>query len=326
MPRELLILRHGKSDWDVTAGDFNRPLKDRGKRGAQRIGTWLAQQERIPDLIISSPAERAKVTAQKCAKSMGLDERQVTLDPRIYEASSSQLVELLEGCPDSAQRVMIVGHNPGFETLLDYLSNEPLTAPKDGKLLPTATLAQLEMPDDWKSLGAGCAQLTSLTRPGSLPEKFPFPGPDGSELRDRPSYYYSQSSVIPYQYQDGQLHILIISSSKKKHWVVPKGIKDPGKTPQESAAKEAEEEAGIIGNVASDALGSYQYEKWGATCTVTVYPMEVTEVIPEEEWEEAHRGRQWVTPEKAINRVKQQELVPMIEALATQLGQSEEGR
>lgn len=64
MKYELLLLRHGKSDWSTGDDDFHRPLKDRGKHAAQRIGVWLAQQKRIPDIIISSPAERALNSAQ----------------------------------------------------------------------------------------------------------------------------------------------------------------------------------------------------------------------------------------------------------------------
>ncbi|MCK5382586.1 MAG: NUDIX hydrolase [Gammaproteobacteria bacterium] len=175
------------------------------------------------------------------------------------------------------------------------------------------------MPADWRALVAGCAQLESITRSGTLPKKFPYPAPNGKEWRDRPAYYYTQSAVIPYRVRDGKPEILVIASSKKHHLVVPKGIKDPGLSPQASAAKEALEEAGIEGEVADTALGSYSCEKWGATCTVTVYPMKVTRVIAEEEWEESHRGRQWVSPEKAASQLKQQELRPLVKKLAAMI-------
>jgi phosphohistidine phosphatase len=119
--------------------------------------------------------------------------------------------------------------------------------------------------------------------------------------------------------RDGKPEILVIASSKKHHLVVPKGIKDPGLSPQESAAKEALEEAGIEGEVADTALGSYTCEKWGATCTVAVYPMKVTRVIPEQEWEENHRGREWVTPEQAASQLKQEELRPLVKKLEAML-------
>ena len=214
---------------------------------------------------------------------------------------------------------MLVGHNPGLEELLVWLASETVSVPEDGKLLPTGTLARLQMPADWGALTAGCARLVSITRPATLPEKFPYPAPDGKELRDRPAYYYTQSSVIPYRVRDGKPEILVIASSKKNHLVVPKGIKEPGLTPRESAAMEALEEAGIEGEIGDVELGSYTCEKWGATCTVAVYPMKVTHVIRKKEWEESHRGRSWVSPEKAGRKLHQKALRPLVKKLVASL-------
>ena len=319
MKRELLLLRHGKSDWDVGVDDFHRPLKDRGKRDAQRIGVWLSRQKMLPDYIVSSPAERALVTAQKACKAMGCGDQGVQRDKRIYAAGLDALLAVLGDCPDGAGRIMLVGHNPGLEELLVWLAGKAVPLPKDGKLLPTATLARLQMPADWHALIAGCACLDSITRPGSLPKKFPYPAPDGKERRDRPAYYYTQSSVIPYRVRDGKAEVLVISSSKHHHMVVPKGIKEPGLSERESAAREALEEAGVEGTVAETALGSYTYSKWGATCSVAVYPMKVTRLIPEKEWDECHRGRQWVSPDKAARQLKQKELSPLVKKLEAML-------
>jgi phosphohistidine phosphatase len=316
---ELLLLRHGKSDWGTGTDDFHRPLADRGKRGAQRVGTWLARQGLIPDLVITSPAERALVSAEKCCKAMGLGIEGILRNDRIYLATSEQLLELIKECPTETRRVMLVGHNPGFETLVGDLAAEAPATPADGKLMPTATLARFMISGTWASLGRGQAQLAQLVRPSSLPKKFPFPSPFGEELRDRPAYYYTQSSVIPYRVRDGRVEILIISSSKNKHWVIPKGIADPELSPQESARKEAWEEAGIEGEVGDQPVGHYTYPKWGATCTVSVYPMTVERELPEHEWEERHRGRYWVTAKEAEELLKQPELGPMILALETQL-------
>ena len=319
MNAELLILRHGKSDWSSGVDDYHRPLRDRGKRGAQRMGVWLLQQDLVPDYVISSPAERALVTAQKSLKAMGLGSGDIQKDSRVYAADANELLAVLADCPVRARRVMIVGHNPGLEDLLVFLAEPQPETPEDGKLLPTATLARLKIPCRWDSLGRACAQLKSITRPDALPKKFPYPSPAGSEQRDRPAYYYTQSSVIPYRWRGGVLEILVISSSKKKHLVVPKGIKDPGLSPRESAAKEAWEEAGVEGTVGDTAIGSYRYTKWGATCTVEVFPMEVTRVIAEHKWEERHRGREWVTPKTAARGLKQEELKPMVMKLASMI-------
>jgi phosphohistidine phosphatase len=319
MARELMLLRHGKSDWSQQVEDFKRPLKDRGKRGAQRMGVWLLQQRLQPDYVISSSAERAIVTAQKMIKTMGGDAKAIKQDRRIYAANVNELLGVLSDVPSEFKRVMLVGHNPGLELLTEYLQGERIPLPSDGKLIPTATLVLIEMPDDWSDLKAGDGDLLSIVRPSSMDKKFPFPDEHGTEMRDRPAYYYKQSSVIPYRIEDGKVEILVVMSSKRKHWVLPKGISEPAMSLQESAAKEALEEAGIEGEVAEEPIGSYSYDKWGAECTVSVYPMRVTREIPDYEWEENHRGREWVALKEAMKRVKQPELKPMLQALSKQL-------
>lgn len=319
MQRELLILRHGKSSWDSGLSDFKRPLKDRGKHAAQRIGNWMLQNDLLPDLVLSSPATRAIETARKCCKVMGIPGRSILQDRRLYAATGQALLKVLSEIPADRSRVLVVGHNPGLEQLLELLARKPVKRPEDGKLLATATLARLELTVPWKELNEASARLISTQRARSLPKQFPWPAVNGMELRDRPAYYYTQSSVIPYRIHKGRTQIMIIRSSRDKHWVVPKGIVDPGYSPQDSAAKEAMEEAGIEGIVDREALGSYAYEKWGAQCTVTVYPMEVTRIIPEQEWQEQHRGRRWVSPEEATTLLRQTALYPMIAALLDRL-------
>jgi len=308
MTRELLILRHGKAEKDKGRRDFERPITDPGKRGAQRMGIWLLRKGLIPDHIISSPAARAIESARKCCKAMGIGTDGITEDARIYDASVEALIEVLGDVPSKAQRVLLVGHNPALDRLIAY-------ADGGQPHLKTADLARLEMPEDWKAFESECSRLVSVTAAMKLPEKFPFPNPESGELRDRPAYYYTQSSVIPYRTKGDSVEILIVKSSKKKHWVVPKGIHEPGLSAQESAAEEAFEEAGIEGEIDDQALGAYTYEKWGAECTCHVYAMEVTNVVSENEWPESHRGRQWVTPEDAAANLKQPALGPMVETL-----------
>jgi phosphohistidine phosphatase len=319
MQRELLILRHGKSSWKTGVADFDRPLKDRGKRSAQRIGNWILQNDLLPDLVLSSPATRALETARKCCKVMGIPGKAIQKDRRIYEASADTLLRVLREIPERYSRVLIVGHNPGLEELVELLVDNSVLREEDGKLLPTATLAHLQIAEPWKQLELASASLITIQRPRLLPKQFPWPASHGTELRDRPAYYYTQSSVIPYRLHNGKPQFMIIRSSQDKHWVVPKGIVDPGYSPQDSAAKEAMEEAGIEGIVAEEALGSYAYNKWGAQCTVSVYPMEVTHVIPEQEWQEQHRGRRWVSAAEATTLLKQTALYPMIAILIDRL-------
>ena len=169
MSRELLILRHAKSDWsaDDTA-DFRRPLAKRGKHDAPKVGAWLYREGLVPDHVVCSPAERARQTAEIVCKRLDYKKKKIVLEAGIYDAGVQELLDVLERCPASAATVLIVGHNPGLEELVMHLVGEDLDLPEDGKLLPTATVARLEMPDDWRALAAGSAQLVSITRPRSL--------------------------------------------------------------------------------------------------------------------------------------------------------------
>lgn len=317
MNRELLLMRHGKSDWSVDVDDFNRPLKNRGKRGAQRMGAWLKPSP--PDYIVSSPAERAINTAEKLSKAMGLTAQNVHKDPRIYDADLNMLKKILADCPKQAKRVLLIGHNPGLEALLEYLNNYDLNPDSDGKLLATATLASINMPKDWNKLKQGCGHVVSITRADTLGKLFPFNGLTGLEYRERPAYYYSQSAVIPYRIIDKELQILLISSSSNKHWGVPKGIVEPGMTPCDSAAKEAKEEAGIDGIISEQLFDCYQYEKWGGQCHVQVFPLAVTHMDSDRDWEENHRQRKWLTLKKAVSLVKQDSLRELFKSFAKQL-------
>ena len=312
MRRELIVLRHGKAEVQGAVPDHRRELKDKGKRQAQRIGVWLLRNRAVPDAIVASPAERALVTAEKAIKAGGRGTGTIRTDDRLYSGDDRSVSSLLAEFGTAPGRVMLVGHNPGHSHLVARLAPQ-LT---QGFSLKPGMLARLAMPDDWSALPSGCATLMDCVDPADLPEMFPFPDVDGAELRPRPAYYYTQSAVIPYRIRDDRLQVLVITSSKKNHWVVPKGIHDPGLTAQESAAKEAEEEAGIFGDVETQAVGQYRQEKWGAACTVTVYPMRVTAMVEDADWDESHRERQWVDPHLAARQLKSPELADLVRSFA----------
>ncbi len=82
-------------------------------------------------------------------------------------------------------------------------------------------------------------------------------------MTEVPEHFYTQSAVLPYRILDGRVEILLVSSRRKKRWVLPKGVVEPGLSAVESAVKEAWEEAGLEGLAASQTVGSYRYEKWG---------------------------------------------------------------
>jgi 8-oxo-dGTP pyrophosphatase MutT (NUDIX family) len=96
--------------------------------------------------------------------------------------------------------------------------------------------------------------------------------------------------------------VCLVTSSSGKRWVIPKGLIDPGKTAAEMALQEAWEEAGLTGVLRPEPIGSFLYEKYGGTCHVTVFLMNVTDVA--EDWpERTLRERVWVSPREAVQRI-----------------------
>jgi len=169
MARTLLILRHAKSSWDSDAAtDFDRPLAKRGEKDAPRMGAWMKQEGLRPDHVVSSPAQRAKQTVLAATKKLGIEPDAIHWEPEVYGASLRTLLQVLAACPSKAKTVLLVGHNPGLEELVEHLGGTGITLPADGKLLPTAALARIELPRDWESLGSGSGRLLSITRPKEL--------------------------------------------------------------------------------------------------------------------------------------------------------------
>ena len=166
--RELYILRHAKSNWDSDAkSDFDRPLAKRGKKDAPAMGMWLAKQNTILHFIVSSPAERAKQTIYAVVKELGIDKKEIHFDEKIYMASAEALLQVLGEIPRKARKVMLVGHNPGLDGLLQYLvKHPPLT--ESGKLITTACLARISLPEDWTQLQRHCGRLIEFIRPRDI--------------------------------------------------------------------------------------------------------------------------------------------------------------
>ena len=162
--RELLVLRHAKSAWETAApADFDRPLALRGQRAAKRMGRYIAEAGLLPDAVVCSTATRAVQTIHSVAQAAGLTLESVRFESEIYEAGLSSLLAVLAKCDPAAHRTMIVGHNPGLEYLLDYVVGG-VHVPGDGKLMPTAALARLEVPGDWTPIEHGQGTLVGIVR------------------------------------------------------------------------------------------------------------------------------------------------------------------
>ena len=164
-----MLMRHGKSDWLAGAvDDFNRPLAKRGEKASRRIGKWLLENDLLPELIISSPASRACKTAQNVCTVAGMPTGILSADERLYLAGVESLLEVIHQCPPAAGSLMVIGHNPGLEELLEYLCTDPAPEAANGKLMPTAALALLQLKGPWNELDAGSASLQILIRPRQL--------------------------------------------------------------------------------------------------------------------------------------------------------------
>lgn len=136
-------------------------------------------------------------------------------------------------------------------------------------------------------------------------------------MNQRPTWMFVQSGVIPYRCRQGEVEVLLITSRKRKRWVIPKGVVEAGLNPADSAAKEAWEEAGISGQVIQPSLGIYHYDKWGGTCRVEVFLLQVETAL--ESWPEDWRDRQWLSLAEAASRVDESELKQMILAVPGRL-------
>ena len=122
-----------------------------------------------------------------------------------------------------------------------------------------------------------------------------------------PDFWYRQSGVIPYRIKNETLQILLITSRKKKRWIIPKGIIENGLKPYESAGKEALEEAGVVGTVSKEPIGKYKYKKWGGTVKIKIFPMFVKSLL--DDWDEIdYRKRRWFTFDEAKDIIEIEKL------------------
>jgi len=136
--KSILILRHAKSSWklpDVT--DHDRPLNKRGKRDAPHMGEIIQDKNLVPDFIISSTAKRAHSTAKAVAKAAGY-KGDIALNQSLYAAPPTAYIDVLHDLPNKYTRVLLVGHNPGLEQLVNMLSSEEHT-------MPTCSLVHVQL-------------------------------------------------------------------------------------------------------------------------------------------------------------------------------------
>jgi phosphohistidine phosphatase len=160
--KTLYVLRHAKSSWDHPhLSDFERPLNGRGEKSAPAMGAFMREKDLVPEVIVASPAKRAKMTAQM-ASDAGSFDAEIIFDERIYGAGANSLMYIISGIGDEFESAMIVGHNPGFEMLVHALTGE-------GDSMPTAALAVIDLDiDSWGETERGSGRLRGLYLPREI--------------------------------------------------------------------------------------------------------------------------------------------------------------
>jgi phosphohistidine phosphatase len=144
----LYIVRHAKSSWDYeNVADVDRPLKAKGIKSAYEVARSIKLKDNLPDLIITSPANRALHTAIILARIFDTPAGQVQIDNGFYESTFRYCLEKIKGTNDAVNTLMIIGHNPDFTDLANQFLNESLSD------LPTAGTVKLEFAcDSWKTI------------------------------------------------------------------------------------------------------------------------------------------------------------------------------
>lgn len=163
--KQLLLMRHGKSDWSTGRPDHDRPLNRRGVAAAKAMGRALAAMEEAPELVISSTATRALTTAQLAIEAGRWDCR---LEPAgsLYGTSAQGALEALLDADPDADSVMLVGHQPTWGNLVAHLTGASVA-------MKTATVAKIELyVRDWADALHARGELMMLLQPRSIGRLF----------------------------------------------------------------------------------------------------------------------------------------------------------
>ena len=157
--REIILLRHAHADPASTGqSDMDRPLSPEGLAEAEAAGRWLREHGLVPDRVLCSPSRRTRETLEAVLGAVGyVDQR---LEPSIYEATPGTLMELADGHQD-AERLLLVGHNPGLEQLASLLASGQSG---DFRGMPAGGIAVLKLPAG-ADLEPGAAELAAFWWP-----------------------------------------------------------------------------------------------------------------------------------------------------------------
>ena len=165
--KTVYVVRHAKSSWDdPLQDDFDRPLNSRGRKDAPRMGKRLQERGLHPDLILSSPAERALSSCLIIAENIRYSLNRVVLDQRLYLADEGQLLAVIHSLNDAHDEVMIFAHNPGLTDFVNRVAGQAVT-----NNLPTCGVVALQFSvQSWTCVEWGSAKVIFLDYPKGIKE------------------------------------------------------------------------------------------------------------------------------------------------------------
>lgn len=144
--KTLLLVRHAKSSWDnVAQPDFDRPLNERGKKDAPEMAERIKEKGISPDLLVSSPAKRAKKTARIFAEVFGIDKDAVKLVDELYNPSKAAFVAAISDLPEEHKTVLLFSHNPDITEYANSLTNVRIDD------MPTCAVFAVSCEGAWKN-------------------------------------------------------------------------------------------------------------------------------------------------------------------------------
>ncbi|MEO1329544.1 MAG: histidine phosphatase family protein [Pseudomonadota bacterium] len=159
--KRLVLLRHAKSDWDDrTLPDHDRPLALRGRLAAPLMGAWLVEMDLAPDHIALSSSVRTRETWARLRPLLPTPP-EPAIEPSLYEATPETVLDVIRALPETARTALLIGHNPGLETLASLLSARSIA-------MPTAAACVFELSDRWVDASPEAVRLAAFEAPKTL--------------------------------------------------------------------------------------------------------------------------------------------------------------
>ena len=153
--KTLYLVRHAKSSWKYPElDDFERPLKKRGHKNARFMGKILKRLKVAPDLVITSPAARAAMTARIIAYKINYPLEEIRYSESIYKFSENALINFVDQIDDVVNNILLVGHNPGLTHFANFIGDHPISN------IPTCGVFCVDLDiSSWVKISEGCGKL-----------------------------------------------------------------------------------------------------------------------------------------------------------------------